>query len=171
MKRLKILFLVILLPFFQSCWLTSEPDDMPTNATVRSNYTPVIVNRSELESSTAFENPREIINSGKIYVKGQFLFVNEKNEGFHIFNNNDPVNPLKIGFIKVLGSSDLAIKDDIIYVNNAVDLIAIQPNYINSSVEITKRIPNTFPQMNSPDGFEYYNLQENEIIVQWNLND
>ena len=171
MKRLKILFLVILLPIFQGCWLTSEPDDMPTNPTVTSNYTPVIINRSELESSTAFENPREIINSGKIYVKGQFLFVNEKNEGFHIFNNSDPVNPLKIGFIKVLGSSDLAIKDDIIYVNNAVDLIAIQPNYINSSVEITKRIPNTFPQMNSPDGFEYYNLHENEIIVQWNLND
>jgi hypothetical protein len=127
--------------------------------------------RAAFEASTGFESPKTIVNSGKIYVKGQFLFVNEKNEGFHVFDNNNPENPINIGFLKALGSSDLAIKDDIIYINNAVDLIAIQPDFATSTISVTKRIPNTFPQLFAPDGMEYYNLQDDEIIVNWTLND
>ncbi len=171
MNRIKILYLLLLIITLQSCWWTNESDDVPTFPPIQSNYKPVIIQRSEFESSTSFENPRSIINSGKIYVKGQFLFINEKNEGFHIFDNSNPENPLNIGFIKVLGSSDLAVNDGIIYVNNAVDLIAIQPDFVASTIEITKRIPNTFPQLVSPEGLEYYNLQPDEIIVQWILND
>lgn len=55
--------------------------------------------------------------------------------------------------------------------NNATDLIAIQPNLETSTVTITKRISNTFPQLFSPDGFEYYNLEEDEIIINWVLNE
>ena len=131
----------------------------------------MIIARLDFEASTEFESPQPIINSGKIYVIDEFLFVNEKNLGFHVFDNSNPESPVNIGFLKVLGSSDLAIKDDVIYINNAVDLIAIQPNFSTATIEITKRIPNTFPQMFSPDGFQFYNLQEDEIIVNWTSND
>lgn len=171
MKLIKILLFTFLLVIFQSCIWNNEPDDMPTEPAFQSNYTAVTIQRAELESSTAFESPRSIINSGKIYVKGSYLFINEKNEGFHVFDNSNPENPLNIGFLKVLGSSDLAVKDDIIYVNNAVDLIAIQADYTTSSIEITKRIPNTFPQMISPDGFQFYNSQQDDIVIAWTLND
>lgn len=171
MKPLKILTFAFLLFSMQSCIWNNQPDDMPIEPAFQSNYTAVTVQRAELESSTAFESARSIINSGKIYVKGPYLFINEKNEGFHVFDNSNPENPLNIGFLKVLGSSDLALKDGIIYVNNAVDLIAIQADYTTSSIEITKRIPNTFPQLISPDGFQHYNSQQDDIVISWTLND
>lgn len=155
-----------------SCWLNhGENDDVNGEPFSISAYNPVIVKRQVLETSTILEDPKAIINSGKIYVKDSFLFINEKNQGFHIFNNSNPENPENIAFLKVMGSSDLAIKNDIIYVNNATDLIAIQTHLESNSIEITKRIPNTFPQMFSPEGFQYTNLQEDDIIVDWTLID
>ena len=157
---------------FQSCWLnTGEDDDNMVEPFPISSYNPVIVKRQVLETSTIFQEPQTIINFGKIYVKDNFLFNNEKNQGFHIFNNSNPENPENIGFLKVLGSTDLAIKNDIIYVNNATDLIAIQTNMESNTIEITKRIPNTFPQMFSHEGFQYMNLEEDDIIVDWTLID
>lgn len=169
MKKTKLVVLLMTLSILQSCWWSDQSDDVviiPSAA-----YTPIIMKRVAFEASTGFEGPKTIVNSGKIYVKGQFLFVNEKNEGFHVFDNNNPENPINIGFLKALGSSDLAIKDDIIYINNAVDLIAIQPDFATSTIAVTKRIPNTFPQLFAPDGVEYYNLQDDQIIVNWTLND
>lgn len=171
MKKAKFLLLLIGTITLHGCWGTDHSDDVIIDQTPQSAYTPVILQRSAFESSTSFESPRPIVASGKIYVKDQFLFVNDKNIGFHVFDNSNPEKPVNIGFLQVLGSSDLAIKDDIIYLNNAVDLIAIQPNFATSTIEITKRIPNTFPQLFSPDGFQYYNLEENDIIVNWTLND
>ena len=129
----------------------------------------LVAARSQFETTTTIESPRAIENSGKIYVKDNFLFVNEVNQGFHVFNNEDPANPQNIAFLKVLGSSDIAIKDDMLYINNATDLLAISPNLSQNSMEITKRVENVFPQLWSPDGFEFYGLQPGEIIVDWTL--
>ena len=170
MKPIRILLFTSLFVVFHSCIWNNQADDMPMQPFPQSNYSPVTVNRSELETSTTFENPRTIVNSGKIYVMGQLLFINEKNEGFHVFNNTNPENPVNIGFLKVLGSSDLAVKEGVIYANNAVDLIAIQADYDTASILITKRIANTFPQMISPDGFHYYNSDEDDIVISWTLN-
>ncbi|WP_053977557.1 hypothetical protein [Mangrovimonas xylaniphaga] len=170
MKSKNVLLASLLALSLLAC-LAGYDDEVFIEPLPSSQYTPVIMERSEFEASTIFESPKSIVNSGKIYLKDNFLFINEKNEGFHVFDNSNPENPINLGFIKVLGSSDLAIKGDILYVNNATDLIAIQPNIETSTVTITKRISNTFPQLFSPDGFEYYNLEENEIIINWVLND
>ena len=168
MKKTKLVLLVSVIAILQSCIWPDQSDDVVLNP--QSDYTPTILKRPAFEATTGCESPKPIVNSGKIYVKGQFLFVNEKNEGFHVFDNSNPENPINIGFLNVLGSSDLAIKDNIIYVNNAVDLIAIEPNFSNSTIAVTKRIPNTFPQLFSPDGVEYYDLEDDDIIVNWTLN-
>lgn len=136
------------------------------------NYEPVILNRSQFEDSITYETmPRSIEKSGKIYVKGDYIFVNEVNKGFHIIDNSDPTNPNNVGFIKVLGSSDLSIKSNVFYANNATDLIAFKINENNQSVIINKRLNNVFPQIRSPEGFSYYGLQNDEIIIDWVLTD
>lgn len=151
---------------FHSCIFRNVDDDEISTPT----YQPVIMQRIDFEPSTVFENtPRTIENSGKIYVKDNFIFVNEVNKGFHIINNSNPENPINIGFIKVLGSSDLSIKDDVFYVNNAVDLVAFTINETTETLTITKRIQNIFPQILSPDGFQHYGLDANNIIVDWEL--
>lgn len=132
-----------------------------------SQYEPVIVKRELFPPTTQLIGARDIINSGKIYIKDNLLFVSEVNEGFHVFDNSDPVNPIKKAFLKVLGSSDLSIKDNSIYINNAVDLIAVKPNDDLTKIEITKRVKNVFPQLASPEGYLPNNLKEDEIIVNW----
>ncbi len=164
MKNLTRFLLFVSLILFYGC-----PQQHDFDPPV-SNYEPVVVQRSDFENSTELLPPRTIAASGKIYLKDDYLFINEPNEGFHVFNNEDLSNPEKIAFLKALGSKDLAIKNGTIYINNATDLIAVRPNYNDLSLQVSKRIINTFPQQISPDGF-YFDVGENEIIVNWNLID
>jgi len=165
MKKLKIIALFISVFCFYAC--PPVNDDLPVASSL---YEPVTMLRAEFENSTEILPTQPIVNSGKIYIKDHLLFINELYEGFHVFDNSNPSNPINIAFLKVLGSKDLAIKEDILYVNNSVDLIAIKPNFSNSSLEITKRIKNSFPQPISPDGFYFY-VNEDQIIINWTLID
>ncbi|WP_296383717.1 hypothetical protein [Winogradskyella sp.] len=167
MKKTYILLFAVTALLFQSCFpFGGGGDDEPP---IGNNYEPVIMKRDAFETSTSLENiPRVIENSGKIYVKDNFIFVNEINQGFHLINNSDPSNPQNIGFIKVLGSSDLSIKENVLYANNATDLIAFTIDETSETLTITKRLENVFPQIWSPEGQSYYNLEADDIIVNWN---
>ena len=138
----------------------------------QSLYSPIFMNREEFESTTELLPAQPIINSGKIYIKDAFIFINEVHEGFHIINNSNPENPENVGFIKVLGSSDLSIKNNSIYIDNALDLIALRFNNTFDSIEITKRITDIFPNplAISPDGYQAA-YSEGLIVVDWELND
>ncbi len=165
MKRLlKLGMLFSLMVLFQACPFGGG-NDFPEP---EENYEAVIMLRSEFENSSALLPPREIINSGKIYVKDDFLFIGESNDGFHVLDNSNPSAPVNLAFLKVLGASDMSIKGDVLYFNNATDLIAVTPNLANNTLEITKRIPHAFPQIESPDA-SYYNPRADEIIINWNL--
>lgn len=169
MRKIKFLALVLAAMHFQSCipW-GQNPDDVLVFPS--SSYNPVIMKRNVFETTTILENtPRPIENSGKIYVKGNYIFVNEVNKGFHLIDNTEPSNPVNIGFIQILGSSDLSIKENVIYANNATDLIALTINEDSDTLTITKRLENVFPQIWSPEGMSYYNLEEDDIIVNWEL--
>lgn len=136
-------------------------DDIPTSA-----YEAKLMNRSAFEKSTTLSESRTITNSGKIYIKDNFLFVNEVNEGFHIFDNRDPQKPKNIMFLNVLGATDIAIKNDVLFINNSTDLIAITINQETKELTIQDRIKNAFPQKISPDGFDN-NTPQDQIIIDW----
>ena len=169
MKKSILLCSVIFALLLQSCFYFGgdEIDDFPLNV---SNYEPVIIKRSAFEVTTTLDNTaRAIENSGKIYVKENYIFINEVNLGFHLINNSDPSNPQNIGFINVLGSSDLSIKENVFYANNATDLIAFTLDETSETLTITKRLENVFPQIWSPEGQSYYNLEADDVIVNWEL--
>lgn len=69
--------------------------------------------------------PRQVNNPGKIYVYHQFLLVNEIKQGIHVFENSDPENPQGLGFIRMLGNTDMAIKDDVLYADHLGNLVAL----------------------------------------------
>lgn len=162
MKRI-LLFLLISI-VFQSCWY--HRDDEPINAApVESSYKPVTVDRETFESTIAVGAPRNIEEAGKIYVNGDMVFINELNKGFHVLDNRDPKNPVNISFIEIPLATDLAIRNNTIYVHHAVDLVAMR--YNTTSIEILHRERNVFPRLNSPDGFlaEDFDIEENQIII------
>ncbi len=164
----KIIFSILILSLY-SCfpWGTNDDDVTPLSP----RYEAVTMLRMEFENSTDLLPPKSIDSSGKIYVKDDYLFINEPNKGFHIYDNSNPSSPVNLAFLKVLGSSDISIKGEILYINNATDLIAIKPNFLENSIEITKRIVNAFPELVAPDNFSYHNTQANEVIIDWNLNE
>ena len=105
---------------------------------------PVYMTYDQLRSSVTSGQPQNLVNPGKIYFKDNYLFVNEVNKGIHIFNNSNPSSPQNIAFINVPGNIDITIKENILYVDNYIDLVAIDLSNINDC-KVTKRINNVFP--------------------------
>lgn len=133
-----------------------------------SSYQPIYMTRAELESSVVTQPAQLLRNPGKIYVKDNLLFVNEKHEGIHIIDNSDPSSPAQIAFIKIPGNIDIAVKGNILYADNAVDLISL--NIIDPSNPIVvNRNVEAFPEFTPPDGlgFEKSDSDYNKIIVGW----
>jgi len=132
-----------------------------------SEYEPVYMERSLFESSVVLSSAKPVVNAGKIYVIEPYLFINEKNEGFHVFNNENPSSPSPIYFIESPGATDLAIRENVLYINQATDLIAVQVDLSTGGLNVSKRIKNTFPEMLSPDGFYPIDIPQNNVVVNW----
>ncbi len=111
-------------------------------------YEPVYLPFETLYKSFKIEPPKELKNPGKIYIKDHFIFVNEIKLGIHIIDNSNPRSPENIGFIKVLGNHDLAIKGNILYADSYNDLITVDISQINNSVSkirLVERVKFVFP--------------------------
>ena len=140
-----------------------------------SGYVPIFMTRDEMERAVRLESPRPMLEPGKIYYKNPYLLIVEKYKGVHIFDNTNPENPNKIGFLHIDGIRDMAMKDDVLYADNSVDLIAVQINASATSAMVTKRLKNYFQEMLPPDGmplasYSYKNRPANSILVGWKTN-
>ncbi|MBN2635768.1 MAG: hypothetical protein JXR61_05815 [Prolixibacteraceae bacterium] len=139
-------------------------------------YRPVFMMRADMESNVKVTAPRELKNPGKIYLLNDLIFINEKYRGIHVINNADPENPVNVSFIQIDGCIDMSVKGDVLYADNAVDLIALKMSYGigdgNGSIVVTKRIENVFPEPLSPEGRsltwqEQTVKPEGAILVRW----
>ena len=118
---------------------------------VKSEYVylePVYTTVQELRESIELTAPEPIEAVGKIYVKDNFLFVNEPGQGIHIVNNSNPAQPVPLKFLKIPGNYDLAIKGNTLYADSHVDLIAFNISNI-TSIEETGRLEGVFKNYRS----------------------
>jgi len=142
-----LMFFIILL---SSC--TQESGDFGSSSSVGwSDYAPVLMKRIDLEKSIRFDSARTLQRPGKMFFRSNILYVSEKYQGVHVIDNTDPANPKNIGFLVVPGSIDIAMKRNIMYVDNSVDLVAIDITDIRNPI-VSSRVPNTFPELQPPDG-------------------
>lgn len=148
----------------QSCFYHVHDDNVPEPYYL---YEPVYMSRQQLENSIKISASRSMQKAGKIYVKDNYIFITDENKGFHIYDNTNPNAPTLVSFLEVPGATDMAIKNNTIYINQAVDLVSVSIQ--NNQVTVHKRIPNTFPPKISPDGWSH-SSGENEIIVDWKKN-
>jgi len=161
-KYTKLIAIVFLLLFSLSSMTCEEP-----NWQSYSNYKAVTMSRIDFENSIKMTVPQPMKKAGKIYIKDDYMFIGDLNRGFHIYKNENPENPVLIAFIEIPGVTDIAIREDVFYANQAVDLIAFKLNIENQQVQILKRIPNIFPELISPDGF-IQNVEADQVVVDWN---
>lgn len=130
---------------------------------------PIYLELSEAKT-VRLENARALKNPGKIYTYQQYLFVNEVNEGIHIIDNADPISPQQIGFIKIMGNIDIAIKGNALYADNFDDLVAIDLTNVND-IKISKRIKGVYKLNTAVPGERdvYFECPEPEkgVVVGW----
>lgn len=130
MKRIGILLLTLV--FFQSCEMDNQVSSLDTVQTYLI-ATPVKSNLTEFkEEAVQISEPVPIIESGKIYAYGNYIFVNDMYRGFHILDNVDPTSPKNIGFLKLEGNNDISIKDDRLFADSYGDLVVMDISDIDN---------------------------------------
>ena len=142
MKKILLFFLMPLV--LSSCWdFTNNAHPEPPPKKVW-GYKPVFSVDSTVLKITA-EGPRPVKLPAKIYVKGNLIFQNDLGTGIHVIDNSNPSAPAPIGFIKILGNSEISIKGNMLYANSFQDLVVVDlADWQN--VKEMKRIKNAFQQ-------------------------
>ncbi len=138
MKQTRYIFsvMVLLLAFSSAC-----TDKIFETFTANS---PVYLSYTNLRSAVKMNTAQKLNNPGKIYFKDNFIFINEKMRGIHVFDVSDPTNPQNKGFIEIPGNVDIAIKDNILYADSYVDLVAIDVSSFSAMKEVG-RVEKVFP--------------------------
>ena len=116
------------------------------------DYVPIYETTEELRSQVAFVEPTEINLPGKIYLLGQYLFINEVGNGIHVIDNEDPERPTPIGFINIPGNYDMAGKGQFLYADSYVDLVVFDVSDINNIREVN-RVGGVFDNYYNTFGF------------------
>ncbi|REG81361.1 LVIVD repeat-containing protein [Algoriphagus antarcticus] len=145
-----LLFLLSIL-VFSSC-----QDDVTTSYTYRTMM-PVYLEMSDVRARIITTEPAQPLdNPGKIYIYGDYLFINEPTKGIHILNNSNPAAPINLSFIPIAGNVDMAVNGKILYADNYVDLLAFDISTI-SKIKLVKRVEDVFTHM--------YHHETGEIIT------
>src|SRR5688572_11465014 len=66
-------------------------------------YQPVYKTTAEVRANMKSNPARDIRQPGKLYIYGNYIFLNEANKGIHIIDNTQPSNLKKIAFIDIPG--------------------------------------------------------------------
>lgn len=160
-------FLVLIssVALFQSC------QDTFTETRTYMAYVPVYMSYEELRTSVDAMAPSDISTIGKIYIKDQYLFVNEKFKGIHIFDNSDPSHPVNLAFISIPGNVDISIKGHYLYADSYIDLVVLDIGDINHAVE-AGRLKDVFPYTIPDVDYDYPVApidKEKGVITGWSL--
>lgn len=131
----KSLFRLAVLGLTVTAFLTGcfRDDCESTRTYIR--FDPVYKLPSDVRVGMSVQSPRVLHEPGKIYVYGDYLFINERNEGIHVIDNADPANPKPLAFWSIPGNGDMAIRGNYLYANQYVDLLTIDiSNFQNPQI-------------------------------------
>lgn len=143
MKK-SLLYLALFLLFFSG-----------SNKTTKMGYQPIYASETEAKKVVYLE-PQEMKNQGKIYVKDDYIYIGDINLGVHVIDNTNPASPQKIGFIRIYGNRDIAIKGNSLFADNFEDLITVDISDL-SNPNIVKRIEDVYEyqKVNYPPNVPY----------------
>lgn len=165
MNRLLLpVILLVICALLDSCGRPYAPSP-PTKGDI---YRPVYASYSDVRTVQVLA-PQPLKNVGKIYIKDNYLYINEIGSGIHIVDNHDPANPVRLSFLSIPGNHELAVKDSTLYADNILDLVAL--NIANPrNVRVVKRIENAFEYSTFPVAtnvrFECAD-RDRGVVVRW----
>jgi hypothetical protein len=116
---------IYLLVFLSTAFLSSCLRDECTSERSYVRFDPVYKPLAEIRAGVKSESPRNLKSPGKIYALGNYLFINEKQEGIHVIDNTDPSHPQTVAFWSIPGNVDMVIRDQYLYADQYIDLLTI----------------------------------------------
>jgi hypothetical protein len=126
-------------------------------------FEPIYKTKAEVFADIKSNSPTSISNPGKIYMYGNYIFLNEINKGVHIIDNSNPASPSIKAFINIPGNVDIAVKGSTLYADLYTDMVVVDiTNPLNSAFQ--KVVPKVFPERIYAAGFV---PDTNKIIVGW----
>lgn len=138
------IFIILALAMFLT--LPSCHDEVKSSYTYRTQI-PVFLEMNTVREADIITEPgKQLDNPGKIYLFGDYLFINEPQKGIHILDNSNPSSPINLAFINIPGNVDLAINSNILYADSYVDLLAFDISNLND-IKLVKRVENVFEHM------------------------
>jgi hypothetical protein len=159
----KIITVLILLSVSYSC-MDEYFEEITANI-------PVYLGYEEFRNAVVQTNASDLENPGKIYFKDNYIFINEEYKGIHIIDNTDPEDPQNIAFIEIPGNLDMAIKDNILFADSYIDLVALDISDLDNIHEV-ERIEEVFPY-SVPTYNEKYAVAAVDntkgVVVDWTL--
>lgn len=130
-------------------------------------YEPVYKTTAEVRANIKSNAPREVEHPGKLFIVGNYIFLNEVDRGIHVINNSNPASPQRVAFIDIPGNIDLAVKGNILYADFYTDMVALDISDPLNAV-VKKFTEGVFPERSYINGFV---ANQNSIITEWNIHD
>lgn len=126
-------------------------------------YEPIYTSLEDLRVSVKQESPRDLEQLGKIYLKSDYLYLNEPNKGLHVIDNSNPKNPIQVSFINIPGNRGLSAKGNYLYVDSYVDLVVLDITDPTNISEVN-RLKNIFSDYSS---YGYYLDPDLGLVTGW----
>jgi len=127
-----------------------------------SYYVPIYKTTAEVKVNIKSNTPTDIQNPGKIYILGNYIFLNEIDKGIHIIDNSNPTSPVKKAFINIPGNMDIAVKGNILYADLYTDLVTIDISNPLDAV-VKKYNEGVFPYR----AYNSFSADKSKMIVDW----
>lgn len=140
-----LLFVIVMLLTIGGC-----SDKVKDTVTYTANI-PIYQKRDEFVKSVKTGAMKNLVKPGKIFLKGNYIFVNELYQGIHVIDNSTPSSPKNIAFITIPGNVDIAVRGNTLYADSYADLVAIDITDPTKATE-TARYDNAFPNVMPPTG-------------------
>jgi hypothetical protein len=140
--------------------------DTYTRTYTYSYYQPLYKTTQEVRNNIKSNSAQPVERPGKIYIKGQYIFLNDIDKGIHVIDNSNPSQPQNIAFIDIPGNMDIAVKGNTLYADLYTDLVAID---ISSprQVVLKKIIENIFPERY----YGAFRADPSKVIARWEKRD
>lgn len=122
-----------------------------------------LITSAELRAAVKTLPAQELENPGKLYVRGSYLFINERKKGIHLIDNANPAAPRTVSFLNIPGNTDIAVRGNVLYADSYTDLLAF--DIANpAEAKLLKRVEGAFPS-GSVDGLHWQYDQFRQMVV------
>jgi hypothetical protein len=128
-----------------------------------SYFEPVYKSKAEVMANIKSNPVRDLVQTGKIFIRGQYIFLNEIDKGIHIIDNSNPAKPRNIAFVDIPGNMDMAVKGNILYADAYADLVVLDISN-PLTVSLKKVIEGVFPYRNY---YGYFIQDTSKVLVDW----